>query len=538
MNWPALAPIARLMSVGDVLVEYDQAYERYDSPRPTSLQEQLRTTPPGLSAPVPFGPPTVNTSSIPMLDETYYGLPTGVPPPAPIVTYTVADPRPVVRAESLAHPLVIDGDAVGLVQSAGIGLLAEDPTIFYSGTLVQNPTVAARVLHGPVDLVVTDTNRKQSFEWNSLNDNTGYTQTATEAPTPFVANDPPLDLFLGTGTSAQTTTDLGGVSSVTASAYGTATTLRSEWRPANAVDGNLRTAWATEGDSGVPTGNWWQMSLNRASTYSAVNLVQPLPVANQADYTNQWITRATLTFDGRAPLTVELGPGSRTAAGQTITFPARRFRTLRITIDSTNLTTGSSTPPGSSLVGLAEVRLGNVRATQTIQVPTDLVRMTGSTSAQDRLTYLFTRQRVAPVPPRTDPEVSIVRRFDVPTARTFAVSGTARISTQVGDDVVDAVVGRDLGASGIVEATSSSRMPGDLAATASATLDGDPTTAWSPGLGHPVQGGSWLDYRFAAPTTIDHLDLGVVSDAEHSRPSQVTVSTDEGSRVVALPPSR
>ena len=536
MDWSALAPIARLMSVGDVLVDYDQAYERYDTPRPTSLQAQLATTPPGLSAPVPFGPPTANTSTIPQLDETYYGLPTGVAPPAPIVTYTVADPRPVVRAESLDHPLVVDGDAVGLVQAAGIGMLAEDPTIFYAGTLAQNPTLAARVLHGPADLVVTDSNRRQSFEWNSLNDNTGYTQTTTEPSSPFVANDPPLDLFVGTGPSTQTTTLLGGVASVTASAYGTATTLRSGWRPANAIDGNLSTAWETEGDSGIPTGNWWQVRLTRPSSFSAVNLVQPLPVANEAGYTNQWITRATLTFDGGHPLSVDLGASSRTAAGQTVTFPARSFRTLRITIDTTNQSTGASPPPGASLVGLAEVRLGNVRATQTIEVPTDLVRATGVPSARDRLTYLFTRLRAAPVPPRTDSEVSIVRRFDVPTTRTFAVSGTARLSSQVADSVVDTQVGRDLGPSGIVRATSSSRMPGDLGATASATLDGDPATAWSPGLGDPAQVGSWLDYRFAAPTTVDHLDLGVVSDAEHSRPSQVTVSTDQGSRVVDLPP--
>ncbi len=276
---------------------------------------------------------------------------------------------------------------------------------------------------GPADLVVTDSNRKQAFEWNSLNDNTGYTETASEGSTPFIQNDPALNLFVGTPTDAQTTTILGGVASVTASAYGTADTLRPEWRPANALDGNLKTAWQTEGNSGNPLHSWWQVTLTAPTTKDAVNLVQPLPTANEADYTNQWITKATLTFDGKDPVTVDLGPASRTAQGQTITFPSRTFRTMRITIDATNLSTESYSPPGSSLAGLAEVRIGNVRATQVTQMPDDLLRLAGPDTTTDRLTYIMTRLRVAPVPPRADPEVAMVRQFTVPSDRTFGVTG-------------------------------------------------------------------------------------------------------------------
>lgn len=536
MDWTALAPVARLMSVGDVLVEYDLQYERYDSPRPALLQQDLAATPPGLGSPVAFGPPTVNTSQIPMDDETYYSLPTGMTPPPPLVDYPVTDTRPIVRGETTAHPLIVDGDGVGIVEAADAGLLDENPTIFYAGTLDKNPKLAASLLSEPADLVVTDSNRKQAFEWNSLNDNTGYTDTKTEQPTAFVQNDPPMDIFPGVGPDAQTTTVLGGVASVTASAYGTAATLRSEWRPANAIDGNLSTAWETEGDSGVPIGNWWQVTLQHTTTADRVNLVQPLPVANLAQYTNQWITKVTITFDGHDPVTVALGPSSRTPNGQTISFSPRTFRTMRIRIDTTNLSTPNYSPPGSSLVGLAEVRLGDVRATQTVAVPDDLLAKVGAASAKDRLTYIFTRDRVAPVPPRQDPEVSIVRQFDVPTSRMFTVTGTARISTQVPDDVVDQLVGRTASGPQSVVATSSSRMPGDLRATASATIDGDPATAWSPGLGTEAQQGSWLDYQLGHTVTFDHLDLDVVSDAEHSRPTAVTVSTSNGSHTVALPP--
>ena len=42
MDWAALAPVARLMSAGDVLVQYDQANERFDPPRPTRSSSSWR----------------------------------------------------------------------------------------------------------------------------------------------------------------------------------------------------------------------------------------------------------------------------------------------------------------------------------------------------------------------------------------------------------------------------------------------------------------------------------------------------------------
>ena len=51
MDWNAMAPMASLLDAGDVLVQYDQAYERYDTPNPQTLAAQLATTPPGLSRP-------------------------------------------------------------------------------------------------------------------------------------------------------------------------------------------------------------------------------------------------------------------------------------------------------------------------------------------------------------------------------------------------------------------------------------------------------------------------------------------------------
>jgi arabinofuranan 3-O-arabinosyltransferase len=84
-----------------------------------------------------------------------------------------------------------------------------------------------------------------------------------------------------------------------------------------------------------------------------------------------------------------------------------------------------------------------------------------------------------------------------------------------------------------VVAYSSGRLPGDIEDRASSTLDGNPSTVWSPGLG--PQAGNWLEYDLAHPLTFDQLSMAIVADGRHSVPTSVTVSADGQSRTVALP---
>ncbi len=93
----AIAPLARLMSAGDVLVENDEAYERYNTPQPLQMEQALTPTPPGLSAPVGYGSPRPNVSQIPITDEQALATSPDLPWPSPVQLMSVADPRPIVR---------------------------------------------------------------------------------------------------------------------------------------------------------------------------------------------------------------------------------------------------------------------------------------------------------------------------------------------------------------------------------------------------------------------------------------------------------
>ena len=305
MDWNALAPMASLMSAGDVLVQYDQAYERYDTPIPQEVAAQLASTPPGLSDPISYGTPRPNVSLVPHFDEATLALPANSGWPAPLVSYTVDDARPIVRAESTANPVVVAGDASGLVNASSVGLLQGNPTVLYSGTLDTHPDLSQQTLNHPATLVVTDTNRKQAYLWNSLNENTGYTEPASQPSDTSNPADFPIDLFPGAPPDVKTTATYSGITSVTASSYGSSITYLPEHRPAAALDGNTQTSWLTDSFANQ-VGQWWQASLVAPVTESSLVLVQP-----QTGNPDRWITSATLSFDGGSPVNVLLGPASR-----------------------------------------------------------------------------------------------------------------------------------------------------------------------------------------------------------------------------------
>jgi arabinofuranan 3-O-arabinosyltransferase len=531
LNPSAVAPMLRLMSAGDLVLQSDLAYEHYNTPRPRALWQKFDPPPPGLGAPVGFGSPSVTAEppvKYPLIDETELGLPHSAPYPQPVEVFSVAGARPILRTEGATTPLLLDGDGAGLIAAAGAGLLDGQATVLYSPSFVTQPGVIKSELAAGADLVVTDTNRRQAEQFGTVGDNFGYTETAGEKPLVPDDRDARLPLFPSTpGDTSQTVAEQQGVKSVQASNYGNPITYVPEDRPDQALDGNLRTTW-TVAAFDDPVGQFLRVALDQPLTTDHINLVQPLYGPR-----NRWITRATLRFDGGHAVTVKLGPSSRTATGQTVTFPTRTFSTLKITIDATN--TGiEKIYNGKSGVGFAEVRIPGQQDHEVLRMPEDLLTASGAASATHRLTIIMTRETASPVPPATDPEIDIARAFTLPTARRFSVSGTAELSTLVPDDVLDRLLGTTV--PGIKAAYSSGRLPGDVQDRTSATLDGNLATVWSPGLG--PQDGSWLDYDLVHPITFNHLSTAIVTDGKHSVPTAVTVSAGGQSRTVALPALR
>jgi arabinofuranan 3-O-arabinosyltransferase len=247
------------------------------------------------------------------------------------------------------------------------------------------------------------------------------------------------------------------------------------------------------------------------------------------------VSKVTLTFDGKDPVTYALNSSSHATSGQTLTFPSRTFHTLRVTIDGT--TNDTAPPVSASAVGFSEVEIPGQQVHQVIQMPTQMLTSLGAASASDRLTVVMTRERTSQYPPRSDPETTISRQFTLPTARTFTLAGSASLSALIPDDEVDRLVGRAATPSGTLQdAYSSGRLPGDVQATASATIDGNSSTAWQPGLGGAAQVGSALTYDLTKAQTLSNLNMQVIADGRHSVPTSMTITSGSQTRSITLPP--
>ncbi|MGH9061316.1 MAG: discoidin domain-containing protein, partial [Acidimicrobiales bacterium] len=359
------------------------------------------------------------------------------------------------------------------------------------------------------DLVLTDSNVKAAQRWGGLADNHGAVEQAAVSLVGPDPSDYRLPLFPRSSTSAQTVALVSGVSSVRATGYGNPIGYTAEDQPINAFDHDPSTAWRVGAFSPVD-GQGIGVQLAHPVTTDHLTLAQPTD-----RMANRFITRVTLRFDGGRATTADLGPASRSAGGQTVRFAPRTFSHLDIVIDA-NTRDGTKRYDDLSPVGFTEVTIPGVpAATESLRLPTDLLARAGAASAAHRLVVLVARQRAARVP-RTDPEGSVSRTFTLPTPRAFSVSGTARMAVGDPGALVDRLVGAGGGA-GVVGATGSSRLGGDLRARASAAVDGDPSTSWSAAIG--PQAGQWVQYSLHRPTTFDHLTLQVVADGRHSIPT-------------------
>jgi hypothetical protein len=534
----ALAPLARLMSVGQVLLQSDLQYERYHLPLPQALWQELVPPPAGLEGPVTFGAPNpASPIRYPLNSELRLGLPALDPQPPALAVFNVPGARPLVRTESAAAPLLVAGDGPGLVEAASAGLLRGDPAIVYSASLAHDPAGLSQAMADGAVLVVTDTNALAGQRWGSLRDNIGQVDQPGVSP---MTNDPgvySLPVFPGAGDNTRTVAILSGISSVRANAYGDSLSFTPENRPVNAVDGNRATAWTFGAHSPV-RGQTIQINLTHAVTTDHINLLQA-----QLVRPHRHITRVTLRFDGSQPVTVALTAASFSSPGQTVRFPARTFHQLELTADAAG---GGSRKrfDGLSQVGFAEISIPGVGPVhEALRLPVDLLGAAGAGSLSHPLYILMNRQR-AIEPPRHDPEPSMARVFDLPTARTFAVGGTVEINAGDSDALIDQMIGlaspsaavgaaAGRGPAPVRAANSSTRLDEDRHARADAAVDHNPLTAWIAETG--PQAGEWLSYDVDRPVTVDHLDLQVLNDGRHSLPSRITVSTEQGSRTVAVP---
>jgi len=520
-----LVPMARLMGVGAVLLQSDLEYERFDLPRPQALWLGLHPLPGGMTFLKAFGPAHLDLTQVGrILDETQLGIPTNASYPHALTIFQIAGPRATLRTESMQDPIVLDGDGSGVLLAAGAGLLNSSPrAIVYAAT--RSPASLVQLAKSPSTLlVVTDTNARELDTWGTLHTTYGYVEQAGAQPLAYSPGEQALAIFANQSPATQTVLVVHGIKAIGASGYGNAVANAPEDQPLNAMDGNPLTAWSV-GAFTDPRGQFLRVDLVRPTKVSSLFLRQP-----QVGIRTRWATRVRLTFSDGSTQVLRLGMNTRTS-GAAFHFTAHRTTSLTITI--TGMTGSQTMFTGASPVGFAEIHIPGVsRVTSSLQLPTDLLAGAGRAGNADPLVILLHRLRAATIPPRTDPELAMSRSFELPSARTFAITGTARVSDLLGDALLDKLLGRGSGTGlHVVSTDSSSRLTGSLANGSWAAFDRKAATSWSPAYVGPEP--VWLAATLSKAISLDHVTLRVVVDGRHSVPRFIEVTTDTGKRVEA-----
>ncbi|MYA75620.1 MAG: DUF3367 domain-containing protein [Acidimicrobiaceae bacterium] len=533
LDLDAVVPVVELMSVDDVVHRGDLTFERFRTPRPVALADQLARVP-DLGPGVGFGEPRPNVAGPEqtMLDEVHLGIDPALDDPAPVTVYSVPNALDIVRLRPLAGGTVIVGDAEGIVDVAGAGLLDLHRTVWFAADLVVDDDLRSTVLAEPSHIVITDTNAKRARRWGTLRENRGAVERSDEVPLVDDPTDNRLELFGEldqrqdlNADDSRTVAVQEGDFTVQASAYGNPVTYTNDDRAFYAVDGDPDTAWVVAAFAEA-RGEFLEFNFDSPTQVSELTFIQPQGVANR-HITEVEIRASGPSFDNLVLGRFTLGSQSRRLPGQTVEFDETTVSKLRVEI--TDLDFGvHATYPGVSPVGFAEVLIGPSPEPlrETIRTPVGLLEALGSRLDVHDLSVVLTRERSDPAEPvREDPEPELHRWVPMTAGRSFDISGAARLSAAAPEPQIDVLLGRTETPDGLlITARSSGRLPGDLHSAASFAFDDDPDTAWNGVFG--PQAGQWLEFNTAEPVHVERLVIDVVADDLHSLPKRISVLLD------------
>jgi arabinofuranan 3-O-arabinosyltransferase len=394
----ALAPVARLLGVGDVVIRGDLDATRFGLPDPARLVERFLTDPPpGFSVAGTYG---------------------GEPDAPLLLRLQLEDPSPRLRADAAA-PVVVAGNGDGIVDAAAAGTIHGDRPVLPATTL-DDRGLADAVARGG-ELVVTDTNRKRATTFfYTLVDDTGATELPDRTEPDPTGYDVRPGPYAETSTDAQTVVEhLGGT--VTASMSGGPE--HPEHRAVHAFDGDRRTVWRPQGPAVSQ-----HVRARFAEPVSADELrITAAPGPAQ-------VTSVAVVVDG-VRSDVSLDERAQSRQGQPVPLPAGPVE--EVAVEITGATEGGAP-------GLAEVSVGGAVVDEVVRTPVALVRRSAALPRAP-VSYVLTRDRGDQVDDDPDVEVEIDRFVEVAHRSTFELEGHATADsapTSGCDDTVLRVDGR------------------------------------------------------------------------------------------------
>ncbi|MEY2478214.1 MAG: arabinofuranan 3-O-arabinosyltransferase, partial [Actinomycetota bacterium] len=489
-----LAPTARRLGIGVIVIRNDLDWERMRQPRPSRF-EALRTDP-DLVRIASFGRPGSNVLA--PEDKSLAVFAEAKLPPVEI--YAVRDPVAPVRAQRAAPPVLVSGGGDAWTQLAARGLLSTAGAVTYTADLTAEATNAAITSGSPV--TVTDTNRRRL----TLLTGNAPTSSHTLATGEDLGRQTP-SLFARAG--SQSVAWFPSATRVYSSSPSSLDGFQPAFRAANAFDGDPRTAWWTAGGAAKGVGGWVRADLRTPTEVSRVEveIAEPLGPARRPSRVSVGLSDGSST-----PIALVDGVGAAE-------FRPRTTSSLEIRIEAVE-------GDGLAAVGLREVRVNGLDLQERIQLPDDLLRAGARVPAlataleTAQVAYQFER---AAADGAAEEEVALRRRFRTVGTRSYRATGEIRLDPTTSDQVVDAVVGGPIGAYG------SSRMGGLLANRGGQAVDGRLDTGWIA----EAEEGAQLTIRFPE-RVVDHIDVVTPANDQFSTVTEVKATVGEQSVVIPL----
>jgi arabinofuranan 3-O-arabinosyltransferase len=507
-----LAPLLRLMDVGQVLVPTDSVTSRSGATDPARVERTLAGQP-GLDRSVEsygprrrFAPPSGRGGAPVTLPSISRRVPPGAPAPGG------------ARLHPTAGATLLSGDAEGVPLLAAAGLLDASRALFYDADL--GGEELRRAVRDGARLVFSDSARRRVFVSSRTRANRGPTLGQADPIPPDYAR---FETFPETGTGGQTVALYSGARRVFSPVAGVSS-IFPQYRAYAALDGRPETAWLA--DENLPPRDWYlEIELKRARDLDAIEIVP------HRDRTSRTV-EVGVSVDGGAERRVALRPGSNRVPLGEPSVRTLRVRILRVEGPEKRRFAG----------GIDELRIPGVRVRERLRLPSELARRTSGLDLTSNEIDVVLERTTADFPYRAgadrynptarvqtamvDAEPGLERELTLPAGRDFALSGWASAAPDAPDSALDRLAGLAAG----WRFRSSSRFEGVPGMRASSAFDGDPATSWA---GDVAGGrGAWIELRAARPLRVDRFRL-TRGPAAYAFPARVKVSSPGRTAVVA-----
>ncbi|MFE0130097.1 DUF3367 domain-containing protein [Streptomyces sp. NPDC059037] len=409
--------------------------------------------------------------------------------------------------KAVSNTAVVSGGPESLLPLSADPSMRDRPSVL---TGDNHPGIGAPGLQA-----VGDGLRRADTRFGLVNNNTSYTYGPGERNASDALQDAgkkPHQILPTDGIEHQTTAQLRGAKSVTASSYGNWLFHLPQYDPVNAFDGNPGTAWA-EGSPGKPKGSWIKAEFRSKESIPSSIKVIPLP---------QEGVRAAPT-----KVRVETEQGSATSTlqpdgmRQRIKSPAGASSWLKITILDAQI--GRA---GLTGAGFSEITVPGVKVTKLLKMPSDTGGSSRDTAVgADATTYSMHRSSDPSALSPVNTESGLHRRFTTPADGDYEVSASAvavpgkeldKLLYQVAPEQKDQIIATAESTSGL----GSSLSPRNL-------TDGDLTTGWIAG-DTPVVHLKWPDKQAVGEIVLP------AAGGLSTRPEKIEISSPDGAAIVGV----